>query len=428
MAKSIVSITKGADAEKMVAEALALLGGVDTLIRPGSTVVVKPNAGHPYAPETGVCTSPAVVGAVIKELKKSQAKEVILAEAAAVGCDTLECFEVSGIGKAAKDAGVDKIIDIKRETDLIKFPIRDAKSALNTVLLPRFLIEAEHIVNIPIFKSHVAMVFTCSLKNIKGVVQDKVHRQMHLTNLTEAMMDLWSVVKADITVADVIRPAEGFGPHNAMPTDFGCIVAGKDPVAVDATICRMVGLDTEKVPYFTAARERGLGHYEEKFIEIRGKTIKEVFKQLWLPYIGGMNQWPEYNVCADKACSSCQGLLAFTMERLKATGEYEKHAGDTIVVGPTKELPKGVKKENLILFGDCVKKYRDQGIFVEGCPPLESMPYFSITTRQDSEKRATAPRNKESEAANTRAFLEYAKKLKEKADSEIKKKPTPKGK
>lgn len=226
MPKSVVSIVKGADVQAMVGEAISLTGGLRSLIRPGAVVVIKPNAGHPFPPGTSVNTSPEVVGAVIRELRKAEPKEIILAEAAAVGCDTLECFEISGIGRAATEAGVDRIIDIKRESDLIKIPIRDARSDMTSVLLPRFLVESDHIVNLPIFKTHVAMVFSCALKNLKGVVQDKVHRQMHQTNLAKAMMDLWSVVRADLSIADVIRPGEGFGPHSTMPVDFGCIVVG----------------------------------------------------------------------------------------------------------------------------------------------------------------------------------------------------------
>ena len=151
MTKSVVSIVKGVEPEKMVEEALSLLGGVQTLIKPKSTVVIKPNAGHPGPPETSVNVSPAFVAAVIKVLRRAQPKEIILAESAAIGCDTEECLEISGIGEAAKEAGIDKIIDIKREKDLIKIPIRDAKSDLNKVLLPRFILEADHIVNLPIF-------------------------------------------------------------------------------------------------------------------------------------------------------------------------------------------------------------------------------------------------------------------------------------
>ena len=58
MPKSVVSIAKGTDPEKMVTEALSLLGGVENLIKPGSVVILKPNAGHPFKPETSICTSP----------------------------------------------------------------------------------------------------------------------------------------------------------------------------------------------------------------------------------------------------------------------------------------------------------------------------------------------------------------------------------
>lgn len=410
MAKSIVSIVKGTDAEKIVTEALSLLGGASSLIKPNSTVVVKPNVGHPFKDETSVNTSTAVVSAVIKELRKAHPKEIILAEASARGCDTLECFEVSGIRKAAEEAGVNRMIDIKRDKDLIRIPIRDARAAVTSVQLPRFILEADHIVNLPIFKSHVAMVFSCALKNIKGVVQDSTHFQMHQTDLAASIMDLWSVIKADLTIADLIRPAEGFGPHCTIPAEFGCLVAGKDPVAVDATVCRMVGLDISKVNYFAAARERGFGNSDSRRIEIRGKKIEEVFKKLWLPYLEGLDRWPEYDIQAEGACSSCQGLLAFTMERLKALGEYDKNREVSVLVGRKKALPKKALKD-IILLGDCLKKWRGQGVYVAGCPPGERYPIWSIINRADSENYVPGSRNTETEAEEARLVMEYVEKL-----------------
>jgi uncharacterized protein (DUF362 family) len=415
MTKSIVSIVKGVDTEKMVAETLDLLGGVASLIRPNSTVVIKPNVGHPFPPETSVNTNVDLVKCVIKEIRKVNPKEIILAEASARGCDTLECFDISGIGKAAQEAGVNRIIDIKREKDLLRIPIRDARAAVTSIQLPRFLLEADHIINLPIFKSHVAMIFTCALKNIKGVVQDTTHYQMHQTDLSASIMDLWSVVRADLNIADLIRPAEGFGPHCTLPTDFGCLVAGKDPVAVDATVCRMVGLPIEGIKYFEAARERRFGNDAEDMIEIRGKSIKEVYKKLWLPYMDeGMDHWPEYDIRAEGACSSCQGLLSFTMERLKAISKYDENAGITVCIGPKKELPKRDKKD-IILLGDCLKKWRGQGVSISGCPPGERYPLAAITTRKDSETISNEKRNVETEAEESRLINEYVLKLRQKA-------------
>ncbi len=392
MSKSIVSIVKGTIANKMVEEALNHLGGVQSLIKEGSTVIVKPNGGHVGPPESSVCTSPAVVKAVIETIRKANPKKIILAESAAIGCDTMECLEASGILKAAEEAGVDDIRDIKSDTDLIRNKIENPRSALRNIKLPRFLVEADHIVNVPIFKTHVSMVFTCALKNIKGVVQDSIHGTMHMTDLAAAMMDLWSVVKADLSIADLIRPMEGFGPHTTgNPVDFGCIVASQDPVALDATVCRMIGLDIDEVDYFKAARDRGLGVVDENEIEIRGNTIKEVYKQLHLPYLEGFAAWPEYNFYIENACSSCQGLMAFSMAKLKLLDEYDKNKGIDIVLGRKKDIPEGTRfGKDLILVGDCTnflkKKIEESGkscIHVGGCPPGEPLPYWGITDRVD---------------------------------------------
>jgi len=411
MDKSIVAIAKGSDAEAMVEICLSHLGGVSQLIRPKSTVVLKPNAGHPFPPDSSVNVSPAVVAAVIKAIRRAGPKEIILAESAAIGCDTMECLDISGIARAAEEAGVDRIIDIKSEKDLINIPIRDAISDLKKIRLPRFLIEADHIVNLPIFKSHVSMVFTCALKNIKGVVQDKVHNQMHRMVLADAIMDVWSVVKADLTIVDMIRPAEGFGPHSPSPVDFGCIVAGKDPVAVDATICRMVGLDIDNVTYFEPAAKKGVGYYREEDIEVRGQPIDAVYKKLWLPYLDGFETWPEYNIYMENACSSCQGLLAYSLENLKSLGEYARHAGISLVVGSKKDLPENVDPENLILIGDCLKQYRGKGkgICVGGCPPAEPYILYAILDRKDCLEEEEGMR--ERYEGITKKFQQYLKSL-----------------
>lgn len=411
MAKSVVAIAKDDDVQKMVSEVFSLLGGVDRLIKPDSTVVLKPNAGHSAGPETSVNTNPAVVAAVIKEVRKANPKEIIVAESAAIGCDTMECFEVSGIGKAARDAGADKIIDIKREKDLLTIPVRGAKSAMSRVKLPRFLLEADYIINMPIFKSHASMVFTNALKNLKGVVQDRVHAEMHQTVLADAIIDLWTVIKPDLQISDMVRPAEGFGPHTPVPVDFGCIVAGKDPVAVDATACRMVGLDINAAPCFKAAAGRGLGVFEEDRIEVVGKQISEVYKKMWLPYLAGFDTWPEYKIYPENACSSCQALVAFSMEKLKALGEYEKNKDAVIVLGRKKELPEGVDPRNLILCGTCLAKHRDKGIWIKGCPPGEPAVVWAIVDRRD---QIDPPDNvRERMAEEEKVWMKYVQRVAE---------------
>jgi uncharacterized protein (DUF362 family) len=394
MSKSIVSIVKGTDAERMIEQALDHLGGVKSLIKEGSTVVLKPNAGHPGGPESAINTSPEVVTAAIKVIQKAKPGKIILAEAAAIGCDTMECLEVSGIKQAALDAGVDDIRDIKADTDLVKMPIEEPTSDIKHVDLPRFLLEADHFVNLPIFKSHVSMVFSCALKNIKGVVQDIVHYVMHTTDLAAAMMDLGAVIQPDFTIADMIHPMEGYGPHSGTAADVGCILAGQDMVALDATACRIAKLSLDEVPYFDAALKKGLGVFDEDLIEIRGNSIAEVQKKLFLPYLEGFEAFPEYTYHVERGCSSCQGLAAFTMSKLKSLNQYDKNAGMHVAIGKIRGIPENIKDgTELLLFGDCTKSLKKRlekegktALYCEGCPPGEPFPAWMMIERRSAEE------------------------------------------
>ena len=75
------------------------------MINKGETVVLKPNAGHAADPSSAVCTSPDVVRAVIREVKTAEPARIIIAEAAAVGCDTMQCFDICGITAVAEEEG-----------------------------------------------------------------------------------------------------------------------------------------------------------------------------------------------------------------------------------------------------------------------------------------------------------------------------------
>ena len=213
-------------------------------------------------------------------------------------------------------------MDIKKDKDLINVAVRGYRSNISHVKLPRLLLEAEHIINLPILKAHASMVFSCALKNIKGVVQDAVHLQMHQQNLTMAMMDVWSVCRADINIVDAIRPASGYSPHTPVPIEVDGIMGSYDPGALDRIACELVGIDPDGVDYFRVAQEAGLGTTNRDDIEVVGDKVADCYKKMWVPYLEDIrNRWPEYEVHCEGACSSCQALLTLNMETLKATNQ-----------------------------------------------------------------------------------------------------------
>lgn len=382
--KSVVALAKEPSVQESVSKVFDLLGGVEKMIEKNSTVILKPNAGHANGPETSVCTNPEVVRAVIREVKKANPKRIVIAEAAAIGCDTMECFEVSGIKAVADEEGVE-LYDIKAEKDLINVAVRGYRSNINKVKLPRLLLEAEHIINLPILKAHASMVFSCALKNIKGVVQDAVHLQMHQQNLTMAMMDVWYAARADINIVDAIRPASGYSPHTPVPIEVGCILGSYDPVAVDRIACDLVGIDPNGVDYFKVAAETGLGVTEREDIEVVGEKVEDCYKKMWIPYLGDIsNRWPEYETHFCGACSSCQALVTLNMETMKAIGEYEDRSDMVVVAGSKNTISPDIPDEKLVLHGNCTRRHlkdHPNALFIMGCPPAEPCLYMTLSTR-----------------------------------------------
>ena len=383
--KSLVALAHGKDVQENVTRVFDLMGGVTNLIKPNTTVVLKPNAGHAAPADFAVCTHPETVRAVIHEVRKANPKRIVIAESAAVGCDTMECYEACGIAKMAAEEGVE-LYDIKREKDLVNVAVRGYRSNISHVKLPKLLLEAEHIINLPILKAHASMVFSGALKNIKGVVQDQVHTTMHRQNLTMAMMDVWSVCRPDINIMDVMHAASGYSPHTPTPIELDCVMGSKDPVALDRIACELTGIDPDGVSYFKVADEAGLGTTNQADIEVVGDKIEDCYKKMWVPYLEDIhNRWPEYDVHCDGACSSCQALLTLNMETLKAIGIYDENKGMTIVAGCDNKLDPETPDEKIILHGNCTRKHLKEhpnAYFLPGCPPGEGSLYMTVVRKE----------------------------------------------
>ena len=68
-----------------------------------------------------------------------------------------------------------------------------------------------------------------------------------------------------------------------------------------------------------------------------------------------------------------------------------------------------------LTMGDCLKKWRGQGVFISGCPPGERYPVKAITTRQDSDTISKEKRDVVSEAEEAKQNNDYVLKLRDAA-------------
>jgi uncharacterized protein (DUF362 family) len=98
---------------------------------------------------------------------------------------------------------------------------------------------------------------------------------LHWAGIDNAILDINAAVRPDFAIVDGIVGMEGNGPIQGTPKACGVLIFGDDPVAVDATCCRVMGLLPERVKYLASAGTM-LGHLKADKIKQLGETVKAV--------------------------------------------------------------------------------------------------------------------------------------------------------
>jgi uncharacterized protein (DUF362 family) len=140
--------------------------------------------------------------------------------------------------------------------------VKIAKTALNST-----------IISVPKLKLHRSMGVTLSIKNMMGAMTPK--GSMHSGSLSQKIADLASVVKPSLAVVDGIIAGEGH-ETSGNPVEMNLVIAGIDPVAVDAVGAAIMGISPETVKHLEYAEQKGLGIRDLNKIEVVGVPIERV--------------------------------------------------------------------------------------------------------------------------------------------------------
>jgi uncharacterized protein (DUF362 family) len=119
---------------------------------------------------------------------------------------------------------------------------------------------------------------TLSLKNMFGIMPGAVYgwpkNVLHWAGIEQSILDVNATLAMPrFNIVDGIVGMEGNGPIQGDPRASGLLVFGRDPVAVDATAARLMGIEPQRVWYLLQAN-RFLGNMEEELIEQRGENLE----------------------------------------------------------------------------------------------------------------------------------------------------------
>ncbi len=262
------------EVKESVLHLLHLSGGIESYVRPGMTVLIKPNLLAGKTKETAVNTDPVVVRVILEEVYRIGAKAII-GDSPGLG-NAVKNAERCGIGKVASEFGT-PIVDFQDSVVIGKtreggFPLELAREAL----------EAEVLINLPKLKTHSQMLMTLGVKNLFGCVVGKRKVQWHLKAgvnreaFARMLVDIYAALKPAFTLIDGIIGMEGNGPGSGTPRSFGILAASADAVALDTVIMELMGMKPSRLATLRAARELGVGETSLERIEVRGDPMESL--------------------------------------------------------------------------------------------------------------------------------------------------------
>jgi Pyruvate/2-oxoacid:ferredoxin oxidoreductase delta subunit len=88
------------------------------------------------------------------------------------------------------------------------------------------------------------------------------------------LVDLNTLIKPRLYIMDGIMAMEGNGPRNGKLKQLNILLLSSDPVALDATACRIINLNPGIVPTSKPGEKAGLGTYHAENIELTGGDVE----------------------------------------------------------------------------------------------------------------------------------------------------------
>jgi len=275
--KSVVAIVKGERGFEPVYRALDLVDYKSALVG-FNKVLIKVNFITVETWDTGATTDPVVVEAIINKLK-SLPLEVFVVESDATMTNADKAYEATGMKEMCERNGV-KFLNLRREKEKVKINVPTCET-LKTITVPRIVKESA-VISAAKLKTHMATKVTLGLKNMFGLLPDKLKFKYHAQGISSVIVDINQVIKPALTVIDGFVGMEGRGPSDGTPVKMDLILAGKDVVATDATAARAIGFDPAQISHIRRAAEKGIGNIDN--IEIVGERLEDVkkdFKKSW---------------------------------------------------------------------------------------------------------------------------------------------------
>jgi uncharacterized protein (DUF362 family) len=286
MPNPIVTLTRcGNYSRPTIAEAIEkhfnLLGGLEKFVKPGDSVLLKPNFIAPRSRRHATQTDPAVILETARFLKDFGARPFV-ADSPAWG-NTFVCIKALKLEEPLKQLSVP--VKQLNKPKRCRVGTKNIRVGISSVAL-----DADVIINLPKFKSHQQLVATFAVKNMFGCISGKKKALWHFTKgshqheFCELLIDIFRYINPALTIIDAVTAMDGPGPIRGRARPLGWLIGGTDPIACETICAKLVNIEPENIPIIKTAKQLGFGCSDPAQIQLVGDDfLQSVCTDFMLP-------------------------------------------------------------------------------------------------------------------------------------------------
>ncbi len=342
----------------------------DKLTVQGSSILIKPNLVEPERYTTGQTTNPALVEAIIIWCRQHGAKKIAIGEGPSYfqpASALRECFTATGIADIAARQAVPWILF--DDGPFRRFR-KHSPRLPDDFSLSEHAFSWDHIINVPVPKTHYLTTVSIAMKNLKGFIKREDKPSFHYCgtqNIHGSVTQLNIMVRPSLNIVDCTAPVH-------KNSDF--ILAGTDIVAVDAVAASLMGLNPSTIETIRLGHEAGLGEMDLSRIDIVGDDVQDLVLNFEQPQQFLRRAFPRLQLSAKNACSGCLIPLFASLRRIEDKG-VTMNSDMLLMLGRHDVLP---SDSTTVCIGECTKKFSASS-WLPGCPPTKEELFVFLNSK-----------------------------------------------
>ncbi|MEJ2157073.1 MAG: DUF362 domain-containing protein [Desulfobacteraceae bacterium] len=251
-----LAVARGSDRIRNIEAAIDALGGMAQFVQPGDKVLLKVNAAFATPPVLGATTHPDLVARTAALCFAAGAAQVAVTDNPIN--DPASCFELTGIGPAARKAGARLMLP--RPDRFAFYSVKNGQLIRNWPVLGAPLVWADKVIGLAPVKDHHRSGASMTMKNWYGLLGGRrniFHQQIHTIIAELAVMIRPTLVVLDGTWSMIANGPTGGAMDDLKATHT--LIAGTDQVAVDSLGATLLGKSVKALVHLDLAERAGAG-------------------------------------------------------------------------------------------------------------------------------------------------------------------------